>query len=116
VYSELQPILTGMCVAAALMLIEHMAARHLDFRLRYVLGMLAFLLGLATWAWRTANWTAWRAAAAIALSGGIVILAYVVRAIVERALKAAREAGRIEGRVQEANRRAISGIAKHRDD
>lgn len=51
----------------------------------------------------------------ISSSGLIVLLGYGLRVLFDRALKAAREAGRIEGRAAEANRRA-TGIARTRDD
>jgi hypothetical protein len=114
VYNEYLPILTGACVAAALMVIEHLFLRHLDFRWRYVLGLLAYVAGICVWAWRVGDWRAAIAAIGIVPAGGVVILAYAIRAFITRVLASVREAGRIEGRVQEANR--ATGVARARDD
>lgn len=104
----------GWCTAAALMLIEHLFARHLDFRVRYILGILAILAGLAVWAALTGLWGAWIATAVISTGGGVVIIAYALRWLWDKELRAAREAGRIQGRVEEANR-GTTGVARTRD-
>jgi hypothetical protein len=106
-------ILTGdflfaWCVSAVTLVIEHWVCQppEIPYWPRYVLGVLALLAG--AFAYEYVSGRPARALVLVALStAGILIFAlYGLEVRIMAALKAAREAGILEGRAIEAARRA----------
>lgn len=107
---------TCICIAGALLLIEHLTLRHLPFLARYCLGMTAFLIGFGARCSFRNDMPAFYDAVWIAVGGGaFVLIAYGLRYLWAREIRRAREAGRIQGRVEKDNHSA-TGIARTRDD
>lgn len=99
-------VLTGWCAAAAMLLIEHVifAPKPTPYWPRYVMGVLALLVG----AWVVQGLAGYPSGALelsiIATSGAVIFALYEFRILTNRALHDAKEQGRIDGRIEEANR------------
>jgi hypothetical protein len=99
------------CVSAATLVIEHAVCRPREtpFWPRYVLGVLALLAGAFAYEYVAARPARALILGALSTAGALILALYSFDVRIKAALRAAREAGKIEGRAREAARRAWQG-------
>jgi Kef-type K+ transport system membrane component KefB len=96
------------CVSAAALLIEHWLCRpsKMPFWPRYVLGVAALLVGAYAYEHVSGLHASATILAALSTAGILIMALYGLDVRLKTLLKAAREAGILEGRAIEAARRA----------
>jgi hypothetical protein len=103
-----QDFLFAWCVSAAALVIEHAVCRPrpIPFWPRYVLGVLALLAGAYSYEAVSGQRASAAILAALSSAGVLIMALYGLDVRLKALLKAAREAGILEGRATEAARRA----------
>jgi hypothetical protein len=103
-----QDLLFAWCVSAAALVIEHAVCRPLPipFWPRYVLGVAALIAGAFAYEYVSGLHASATILAALSTAGILIMALYGLDVRLKTLLKAAREAGILEGRAIEAARRA----------
>ena len=103
-------LIVGWCISAALLLILHLIFAPKDTPLwkRYAMGVAALLAGAFVVEWVSDRPAGAFDLAIISTSGILIFGAYAFRERYKKDLKTAEELGRLDGRIEEANRQTRS--------